>query len=622
MKPSSALLEAIELHERGALTEAAARYAEVLAAEPENVDALFRLGRALCQQGRLAEGAEFARKLIKIAPDHAAAHNLLGMALDRLGRPMEALGSFDRAVAADPDFADALANKADALSALGRFAEAVKHYDRALAVKSDLADAWCNRGVALHETRQYEEALASFDRAISAAPALAEAYANRAKTLHRLSRLDQALASFDAAIALRGDVAEFHSDRGLLLHDLRRHAEALDCLDRALALDSSFAAAYSNRGLILHGLDRHDEALASIERALKLDPALAQAYAARSWVYSSLGRLTEARADRERALALAPSSDDFAFDLALLQLLQGEWREGWLNYDRRDLMQSLVLVPKSIRRWAGEPLARNLLLLVGEQDLGDTIQFAHFAAALAEQGTRVTLVTQESFVPLLRTLKGVDVAAPPIKLKDEAAFTRWLPLMSVPGVLGTTPDSIPGKTPYLSAEPVRVMQWRARIGDKGFKVGICWRGISSDRDGRMRSVPLAEFAPLAALEGVRLISLQQGAGSEETAQVAFRDRIESFADLDAGVAFLDSAAVMMNLDLVVAGDSTIVHLAGALGRPAFVALALCPDWCWLAGREDSPWYPTLRLFRQQTLGDWRQVFEQIATAARDLASRG
>jgi protein O-GlcNAc transferase len=348
MNTAALFQEAIKLHEKGAVAEAAARYEQLLIVEPNNVEVLFRLGRAHCQQGRLAEGADLLRRALMLAPDHARANNLLGMALDQLGRPLEALPYFDRAIASDPNFAHALANKADALSALDRYVEAIQHYDRALAIDSNSALTLYNRGVALHESKRYDIALASFDRAIAANPTLTEAHANRAKTLAELERYGEALASLDAAIALRDDIAEFHSDRGHTLKQLLRYEEAQASYARALALEPDKVEAWLGRGNLLNKLKRYDEAFAAFDKALSLKPDLAEAWLGCGNVFFAIKRYDEAVSVYDKALALKPDLADAWLGRGNIFFALKRYDDAFSAYDK-----ALVLKPDLAEAWLG-----------------------------------------------------------------------------------------------------------------------------------------------------------------------------------------------------------------------------------------------------------------------------
>jgi hypothetical protein len=371
-------------------------------------------------------------------------------------------------------------------------------------------------------------------------------------------------------------------------------------------------------------MGRLDEARTSIEKALTIDPNNVEAITNRGNVSYEQGRLDEAIADYDRALKAQPDFAEANHGRALASLTLGDWDTGFRLYEYRGRLKTPAHPSLPHPRWSGEVVPGERLLLVCEQGLGDMIQFGRFAPLLAARGIDVTLLAPEPMRRLLSTLEGVTVAG----LNDVPAVNghplRWLPLMSAPGVLGVRPDSVPNAVPYLAAEPERVEHWAASLGSDGFKIGINW-GLGTARDwfGRQRDVPLSAFAPLADIPGVRLVSLQKGPPLQDIARVPFGTRIEQPADsFDAGAdAFPDTAALMMSLDLIVTCDTSIAHLAGALGRPVFTALPQVSDWRWLRERNDTPWYPTMKLFRQGVPGDWREPFARIAAAAGEMAQR-
>jgi hypothetical protein len=295
-------------------------------------------------------------------------------------------------------------------------------------------------------------------------------------------------------------------------------------------------------------------------------------------------------------------------------LVAEDYERGWPAYEGRLRIPGFVPQP-NIPRWKGEPLAGRTLMLLAEQGLGDTIHFVRYARALKKQGARIVLACQAALGRLLASAPGVDELYILGSAGELPPCDFCIPLLSVPGALGTTAATIPREVPYLSADPELVARWRADLaGVDGFKIGIAWQGSRSFDLDRWRSIPLAQFAPLARLPGVRLISLQKGFGSEQVALVDFPVLdIAGRLDEVAGP-FLDTAAVIRNLDLVVTANTAIAHLAGALGVPVWLALQFSPDWRWLRDRDDSPWYPTMRLFRQTAIGQWSDVFKRIAKA--------
>ncbi len=368
--------------------------------------------------------------------------------------------------------------------------------------------------------------------------------------------------------------------------------------------------ACNNLGIALKDQGRLDEAVACFRRALQLTPNFAEAYNNLGIALKDQGKLDEAVANYSRALQLKPDYADAHWNRALVWLLQGDWQRGWPEYQWR---WHTHFVPSRFPRpvWQGESLRGKTILLHAEQGLGDTIQFIRYASLVKQLGATVIVGCPKTLSRLLENCPGIDRLV--VQDDDLPAFDVHAPIMSLPGIFKTTVANIPAPIPYFFVQTALLESWRERLSRlDGFKIGISWQGNPKFPGDRFRSIPLRHYAPLAQLPGVRLISIQKGAGTEQLAEFRARFAVTDFAS-EIGD-FVDTAAVMKNLDLVITSDTAVAHLAGALGVPVWVALCSAPDWRWLLERSDCAWYPTMRLFRQKTLGDWPDVFARMAAA--------
>ncbi len=639
-----ALQEAVAAYTRGDWNEAERLCRRILKAMPGQFDTLHLLGIIAAQTQRTEEAAALLGRAVAINPSDAAAHSNRGNALQALRRLEEALASYDRALALKPDFAQACINRGSALQDLGRFEEALASYDRALALQPDYPEAHYNRAVALQDLKRPAEALASYGHAIALRPDYPEAHRNRGVALQGLDRLPDALACHERALALRPEFAEAHSSRGVVLQALDRPAEALDSFERAIALAPGFAEAHGNRGVALLDLGRPSEALASYDRALALQPDYAEAHANRGAVLQSLRRLKEALASYDRALALRPEhagawsgrgivlqemnrlvealqcyeraiaiAPDFAeahFNLSTLCLMQGDFARGWQKYEWRWRYKKLDKTLGKRRafaqpQWTGaEPLEGRTLLLHAEQGFGDTIQFCRYALAASARGARVILEVPRPLRALLSNLAGVAQL-----VEDDGplpAIDFHCPLMSLPHAFSTTPDTVPTPGRYIESDPVRVARWRAELGEpRGMRVGLSWSGSHLNVGDAKRSITLAELVAHLPPQHA-YFSLQKDLREGDAGILAANPNIRHM-----GADFADTAALCELMDVVISVDTSIAHLAGALGRPVWVLLPVIPDWRWQLKGETSPWYRSARLLRQQVIGDWGGVLGQV-----------
>jgi tetratricopeptide (TPR) repeat protein len=549
--------------------------------------------------------------------DDVAALAFQGAIRLNLGQPDAALTRFDRALALEHAPAEMLLDRAFALGMLHRFEEAVLSCEQALSMVPDNAEAHFLHAELLSQLGRPADVLASLDRVLALQPDLLQALKNRGAISLMLGRCEAALADFDRILVQEPRNPDIWSDRGQALCSLFRFGEALESLDRALAIDPRSVKALHNRGIVLWNLDRFEEALDSYDRALRMAPDVPQIQTSRANALAALGRLEDAMAVHDAIAARLPDFAQGRWNRAQCMLQLGRWKDGFAEFEwRKRQPESAWRFPERSRpEWLGkDDLSGKTLLIRAEQGLGDTLQFVRYGALAQTRGAKVIMAVQPGLKRLLRNgfggadaVIGLDEPEPPHDF--QAA------MMSLALAFGTEVENVPATVPYIKAEESLSAAWRGKLGARGFKIGIAWHG-SLYSGGR--SFPLAALADIAKLAGVRLFSLQKGAGSEQLGQLPPGVRVEELGPTYEAGDFAETAAAIAALDLVITCDTAIAHLAGALGRPTWIALKHAAEWRWLVGRDDSPWYPSLRLFRQPVAGDWQSVF---AAMARTLAVR-
>jgi Tfp pilus assembly protein PilF len=481
-----------------------------------------------------------------------------------------------------------------------------------LAIKPNYFKALLNLADALHDDGCLDEAEATCRQAIMVQPSSAKAHNNLGTVLRAKRQSELAAESFQQALAIDPAFAEAHSNLGSAWLDLKLHNKAAASFQRAIDINPQYAKAYNGLGAVRRALDDLAGAIAAFEQAIAIDPSLAEARTNRGAALVDQGQISAGEAELRTSVRLKPECPETHFALASTLLLQGQLEEGWPHYEWRLKTKDRPVRHMQQPRWSGEPLDGRSILLLAEQGMGDTLQFVRYAALLRKRGANVTLGCPPPLVRLLSTCPFFDRVAAEV---GQQGFDFHAELLSLPGIVGTTLETIPAEVPYLTADAQLVAQWRSRLASvEGLRIGINWQGNPKYPSDHHRSLPLTHFESLARLPGVRLISLQRGLGAEQIAPAADRfEVIELGDDVDqAAGAFMDTAAIMQALDLVITSDTATVHLAGALGVPVWMATPFSPDWRWLLEREDSPWYPTMRLFRQPKPGDWTSVFERMA----------
>jgi len=623
---ASLFVQGLAMHRSGQLKDAERIYNQILASRPDHFDSRHLLGVTFLQTGNYAEAVRQIDLALKRNRHNVHALSNRGAALKELGRFDEAMASYDRLLKTAPDYAEGYSNRGVVLHALKRYEGALASYDRALALRPDYPDALCNCAATLHQLGRFEEAVASCDRALALHANTAEVHSNRANSLHGLGRYEEALTSCDRALVLRPDYAEAHSNRGNALHELHRFEDALAAYGRAIALQPQFAEAWSNHGNALQELRRFDEALGSYDQSIVLRPDYAETHSNRGNALKELCRFDEALASYDRAVTLRPNLADGHFSAAICRLMLGDFERGWQQHEwRRDTAQ-LRAVKRNFPQpqWLGtDDLAGKTILLHHEQGFGDSLQFCRYVPKVVERAGCVIFEVPKALHTLMQSLPGpIQIIARGDPLPD---FDVHCPLLSLPLAFATRIETIPSQMPYLSAPTDKIEAWRNRLGTHdSLRVGLVWAGDprkqtpGAHRIDRQRSLTFDQLAPIFQVLDCKFYSLQKG--GDAVAQLhssALRHRVvdwsEDFHD------FSDTAALIDNLDLVIAVDTSVAHVAGALGKPLWLINRYNTCWRWLLDRDDSPWYPSLRQFRQDSTRQWDPVMARIAAALQDQA---
>jgi len=615
---------AVAHHQAGRLSEAEGLYRQILGAQPNHPGALHLLGVIADQVGRHEVGVELIQKAIALAPQVADFHSNLGAAQRNLGRLDEAMAEFRRAIQLQPDHADAHNNLGSALIAKGALGEAVTVLRRTIELRPALAEAHNNLGIALGGEGRGEEAVAACRRAVELQPGYAAGYNSLGVALVNQRELAEAIAAFRRAIAVCPDYVEAYCNLGNALVDEGRLDEAVAMCRRAIEIQPNHAEAHNNLGVALIAQGALQEAGTAFRRALELQPNQAESRSNLSVTLMAEGRLDEAGAELCRAIELQPRAAQARFNYSLQLLLQGDFEQGWPLYESRWGVGDLQFAKRDFPQpmWRGEPLHGRRVLIYAEQGLGDTLQFVRYVPLVAQRGGQVILECQPELRSLFASVGGVaEIIARGDPLPDFELHCR---MMSLPLIFGTRLETIPATIPYLRADPAGVRRWKERLEGNSLKVGLVWAGgmrprqLNADRIDRRRSLFLSQLAPVAQVPGVVFVSLQKGPPAEQAktppAGMTLLDWSEELHD------FADTAALVECLDLVITVDTAVAHLAGALGKPVWLLNRFDTCWRWLLEREDSPWYPTLRIFRQPRFGDWAAAIDQASATLAALAS--
>jgi Tfp pilus assembly protein PilF len=497
----------------------------------------------------------------------------------------------------------------------GRLQEAEALYRDILVRDPDQADAWYFLGMIAHEIGQHQNAVALIECAIERKPDVATYRNALGEAFTAMGEHDRAIRAYEQACSRDPQYAEAHNGRGITLQALGRLDEAIDAFRRATAAQADFAAAHYNLGNALHEAGRIEQAITAYAKAVELAPDDAEMRNNLGIALKDANRVDEALVAFDQALALQPEFAGAHMNKGMALLVTGQFTEGWKEYRWRfsamTPRRSKEAGEGALPHWDGSNFSGQTLLVEMEQGIGDAIQFIRYLPMVKALGGRVVLACHSILHRLIADCPGADE----VTVDARSIVSRVRPdfrvsLLDLPGLFGTRVDNIPDRVPYIRADPALAEDWRKRITQKGFHVGLCWAGRPEHRNDHNRSMLLSAFAPLARVADMRFYSLQKGAAAAQVQQppagIPLMDVSAQLND------FADTAALVSNLDLVISVDTAVAHLAGALARPVWMLVPYAPDWRWLLGRDDTPWYPTMRLFRQPRIGDWDTVMEQVA----------
>jgi Flp pilus assembly protein TadD len=601
--------------EKGKLSDAVNCYQQALAYNPQYASAHANLGYSSQLQGNLTDALAHYRRASEIEPDLLMAHQNTGFCAMNLGQLDVAASSYQLVLTIAPNEPVAIHNLGLIAAQKGDFIHAEALLRRAVAVKSDYIEAHRNLGRLLRQSGQMAEAEASFRRVLELDANDVEARYNLGNLLRDKGQTDEAISCYRQVLKLAPDHTAVLNNLALLLTESGQTNEAEVLFLRLLLRTPDNAELHYNLGTLYVQDHRLSDAEASFNRALTLNPGFARAHNNLALLLVALNRNKEAEAAYRMALALDPELADVHTNLGFLLLTLGRYREAWPYYDVRfdhRMTRSACAMPDlPFTQWHGESLTGKSLLIWPEQGFGDYIQFIRYAPLLKRSGLRrLTLFCSQPLQALLETVAGVDAVITDMNAVLQHDY--WVFPLSLPKHFDTTLDNIPGDFPYLSALPDRLDKWRNRLPDGKFRVGLVWRGNQEHKNDANRSLPgLSTLAPLWQVPGITFISLQKGQDEISLAPID-----QPITALGADITdFADTAAIIAQLDLVICVDTSAAHLTGALAKPCWVLLpAIGTDWRWLTEREDSPWYASLRLFRQKTPGDWSESVNRIRDA--------
>jgi tetratricopeptide (TPR) repeat protein len=612
--------QALVHHGARCLVEAASLYRKALSVDPDHFDALHLLGVVHQQMGDSNSAVELIEHAISLSPENGSAHSNLGLAYRTLNLLDKADACFAKAVQLNPSSSEALNNLGNLRKESGRLADAEECYRKALAVDPAASVIWKNLGQVVQRARRLDEALNCYRKALEHQPDDAMVLTDIGTIHMARSELSEAEHCFRHALQLNGDNVEAMCNLGAVLARLDRFGEAEQSCRRALAARPNDPDTLNNVASVLLQISALDDAEVCCRSALSIRHGQASTQNTMGRILSARGRPAEAEECFRLAMQLAPESSAVRYNLSILALIRGDYGEGFLLYESRfDAMQcngrfapATQALLADNRRWHGEPLSGKRLLIWTEQGYGDSLMMLRYLPMLKERGVGEVIVLCERVLErVVGSISGMENGVSCMQTVAADRFDLHCPIMSLPLLFETTLECIPNRVPYIAVPDEMAEAWKGRLASNArIRVGLAWAGSRTLQDDARRSIPLSAFAPILRLPSVQFVSLQKEGGAEEIA--GWRGQIENW--MDDCEDFMDTAALVRSLDLVITVDSAVAHLAGALGTPVWLLNRFGSEWRWGRVSEHSPWYPSMRIYRQQEGEGWNRVISRVADA--------
>jgi tetratricopeptide (TPR) repeat protein len=602
----------------GLFQEAYKIYNDLLKNHPQNTDTLQLIGTLLCQQKKYSESLKFFEKVLEINPNLHFVYNNKGIVLKELNKLNESKLCFEKAIQINPKYRDAYNNLGIVCMQLKKLSQSCNYFNKAIELDPKYAEAYNNRGNVNKANEQFENALSDFDQAIKLNPNYAEAYYNRGVTLKALNRLDQALDSYDKAIFLNPHYADAYNNRGSILKIQKKFDMAIDSYQKAIQIKPKFSQAYNNLGNLYRQLNRLDEAVESYQKAIQINPSFAEAYNNFAITMGELGNFESSFNFLSKAIALNPNFSDAYWNKSLLNLLLGNYEEGWKLYEWRrkndDTKHNFPNYEQPL--WLGDfSIVGKTILVHSEQGLGDTIQFCRYLPMLEELNPKeIIFVVEKPLISIIATLNAKLTIIE--KGKQLPSFDCYCPLLSMPLAFKTSLETVPAVIPYLKEDQVKQIYWAKKLGVKDLpRVGLVWSGSTAHKNDHNRSLRVSELSSLIRLP-YEFHCLQKEIRECDKKELAKFKRLrlhhEDLKD------FSDTAALIEQMDVVISVDTSVAHLAGALGKRVIILLPFMPDYRWMLDRDDTPWYPSAKLMRQKKIDDWKSVIKSLDRELRTL----